>query len=109
MDYVLQLLKAFANERRLQIVKLLLKKGELFIEEIAEELKIPLATCCRNLKILEKAYVVLSRYKNGRALYKLNNPNTHIYNKLIIELIKLSEEKREKTSRVKRRHAKSQK
>ena len=68
MDYVLQLLKAFANERRLQIVKLLLKKGELFIEEIAEELKIPLATCCRNLKILEKAYVVLSRYKNGRAL-----------------------------------------
>ena len=76
MDYILQLLKAFANERRLEMVRLLLKKGEISIEEIAKELKIPLATCCRNLKILEKAYVVLSRYRNGKALYKLNNPNS---------------------------------
>jgi len=99
MNYVLQLFKAVANERRLKMVKVLLEKGELSIGEIAEELRIPLATCCRNLKILEKAYVVLSRYKNGKALYKLNNPGKHKYNKVIIELIKLSDERKRRRKR----------
>jgi len=89
MDYLLQLFKAVSNERRLKIVELLLKEGELVVEKIAQKLKIPLATCCRNLKILEKAYVVESRRKKGYALYRLNKPDKHIYNRLLIELIKL--------------------
>ncbi len=97
MDYILQLFKALANDRRLKIVELLLDKGELLIEDIAHTLKMPLATCCRNLKILEKAYIVLSRHKKGRVLYKLNQPHTHIYNKLIMKLIKLHDERRPKS------------
>ena len=88
MDYLLQLFKGVANERRMKLIKLLLDKGEMYIEDIAAELKIPLATCCRNLKVLERVYMVKSRRKNGRVLYQLNNPTKHSYNKTIIELIK---------------------
>lgn len=89
MDYFLQLFKAVANDRRLRIIELLLNQGELPLDEIAAQLKIPLATTCRNLKILEKAYLVISRYKEGYVRYNLNKPNEHIYNKFIIELVRL--------------------
>ena len=88
MDYLLQLFKGVANERRMKLIKLLLDKGEMYIEDIAASLKIPLATCCRNLKVLERIYMVQSRRKSGRVLYQLNNPTKHPYNKPIIELIK---------------------
>ncbi len=88
MDYILQLFKGVANERRMKLVELLLDRGEMYIEDIATTLKIPLATCCRNLKILERVYMVKSRRKNSRVLYQLNNPGEHPYNKPIIEIIK---------------------
>lgn len=88
MDYLLQVFKALANDRRLRILELLLDKGELHIENMASELKIPLATCCRNLKILEKTYIISSRRNKGHVLYKLNKPDDHIYNKRIFELIR---------------------
>jgi len=88
MDYLLQLFKGIGNERRMRMVELLLDKGEMYIENIASTLKIPKTTCCRNLKILERVYIVNSRRKNGRVLYHLNNPTKHLYNRSIIGLIK---------------------
>ena len=89
MDYLLQLFKGVANETRLKIIELLLKGDERSIEDIANELKIPFATCCRNLKILERVYLVESKRKMGYVFYRLNKPDKHIYNKLIVELVKL--------------------
>jgi len=94
MDYLLQIFRALGYERRLKIIELLLEKGELSIEEIASAIKIPLATCCRNLKVLERAYLVNSRRKSGQVFYQLNRPNEHPYNRLIIELIKLRRERK---------------
>ena len=88
MDYLLQLFKGIANDRRIKLIELLLDKGEMYIEDIAFTLKIPLSTCCRNLKVLERVYIVLSRRKDGRVLYQLNNHTKHPYNKLILRLIK---------------------
>jgi DNA-binding transcriptional ArsR family regulator len=96
MDYILQVFKALAHERRLKILELLLEKGELSIEEIARQLKIPSTTCCRNLKILERVYLVNSRRKENRVFYSLNLPKGHPYNKLIFQLIKLRKERRVK-------------
>jgi len=45
MDYLLQIFKALANERRLKMIEFLLDRGELSIEEIARNLRIPNATC----------------------------------------------------------------
>jgi predicted transcriptional regulator len=65
VDYLLQVFKALANDRRLQTIELLLDRGDLPIEGIASRLKIPLATCCRNLKVLERTYLVSSRRRKG--------------------------------------------
>ena len=88
MDYLLQLFKALANPKRVQIIEYLLCNGETHIEVIAKDLKIPLATCCRNLKILEKVYLVISRIKNGKAFYSIKNPAEHPYREKLIELVK---------------------
>jgi DNA-binding transcriptional ArsR family regulator len=69
MDYLLQIFRALGYERRLKIIELLLEKGELSIEEIASAIKIPLTTCCRNLKVLERAYLVNSRRKSGQVFF----------------------------------------
>lgn len=95
MDYILQIFKAVANDRRLDILGLLLKGGELTIEKIASTLKIPETTVCRNLKILERTYIVLSRRKDGNVLYRLNRPNDHAYNKILFKLIKKRKPRRE--------------
>ena len=91
MDYLLQLFKSLANDTRLEILKLLIKSKdkEISIEDIASMLKIPFATCCRNLKIMERVYIIKSKRKNGYVFYSLNKPNKHIYNSKIIQLIKL--------------------
>ncbi|MCP2599185.1 hypothetical protein NLB65_01870, partial [Candidatus Aminicenantes bacterium AC-335-B20] len=46
------------------------------------------ATCCRNLKILEKVYLVLSKIKDGKAFYKIKNPSEHPYRKALVGLIR---------------------
>ncbi len=97
MDYLLQLFKGISNDRRIKLIELLLDKGEMYIEDMAFTLKIPLSTCCRNLKVLERVYMVSSRRKGGRVLYRLNNPTKHPYNKPIIGLIKRRNKKRKST------------
>jgi DNA-binding transcriptional ArsR family regulator len=67
MDFLTQLFKGVANERRLRLLELLLD-GELPIEEIASRLNIPEATCCRNLKILERVHLVRSHRQGGRRM-----------------------------------------
>ncbi len=94
MDYVLQLFKSVANERRLRIIELLLEKGELSIDEIAKALDIPPASVCRNLKILERAYLVTSRLINGGVLYRLNQPKKHFYSRHIMELVRRRQKER---------------
>lgn len=98
MDYILQLFKGIANDRRIKLIELLFDKGEMYIADIAFTLKIPLSTCCRNLKVLERVYVVSSRRKAARVLYRLNNPTKHPYNKPIIGLIKKYRKRKELNS-----------
>ena len=97
MDFLLQLFKGIANDRRIKLIELLLDKSEMYIEDIAFTLKIPLSTCCRNLKVLERVYIVSSRRKGGCVLYRLKNPTKHPYNKPIIGLIKKQSKKQKST------------
>ena len=100
MDYILQLFKALANERRLDILKTLLRGEELSIENIASETKMPFATCCRNLKILERTYVVTGRRERGFVLYSLNKPQEHLYNKHVIEILNLRIKKKKDSQKM---------
>jgi len=88
MDFLTQLFKGVANERRLQMLELLVDGGEILIEEIASRLKIPEATCCRNLKILERVHLVRSHRRSGRVFYSINASQGYLYNRTIIDLIR---------------------
>jgi len=92
MDFLLQLYKSVANERRLRILGVLINGEELCIEEIASQIKIPFATCCRNLKILERVNLVKSSTRNGRVLYRINSKSKYKNNQQIIDMIKRNTE-----------------
>ena len=93
MDYLLQVFKALAHDRRLRIIELLSERHELTIEVLSSELKIPFASCCRNLKILERVYIVKSRRAGGYVFYSLNKPDDHIYNRHILDMVLLRKKK----------------
>jgi DNA-binding transcriptional ArsR family regulator len=71
MEMLERVYKAVANKKRLRMLSLLLKNKEMLLEEIYNELKIPQATASRNLKILEKAGFLSSRFFRGKVYYSL--------------------------------------
>lgn len=78
MDYLLQLFKGVANQTRIRFIEMLLNNKKYTIEELSEKLRIPIATCCRNLKILEKVYLVESRRSKGFVFYRLQPDKTYL-------------------------------
>ncbi len=88
MQFLTQLFKAVANERRLRILELLLKENNLPAETIGERLKIPTATVCRNLKLLERVNLVKSHRRNVVVYYSINNNNAYIYSQQVLDIVK---------------------
>ncbi|MEO0206598.1 MAG: metalloregulator ArsR/SmtB family transcription factor [candidate division WOR-3 bacterium] len=88
MDFLLRLLKALANETRIEIVQLLIKSGQLSLNEIATEINRPYKTVAGHLKTLEKAGLLKSQRFKGETLYSLNTSVNLEYNRQLIGLIK---------------------
>lgn len=88
MDLMLRIFKALANETRIKALKLLLSEGELASEQISARLKIPPATGCRNLKVLERVGLVKSRIRGGRTFYSVDKSPGLQYNPLILEMLR---------------------
>ncbi len=88
MDLMVRIFKALANETRIKALRLLLAEGELLGEEISARLRVPLATACRNLKILERAGLVRSRIRGGRVFYAIDDSPGFQYNPLIWEILR---------------------
>lgn len=62
-------LKAMAHWRRLMILWELRRRGEMHVGELAEELDIPLKTVSRNLRLLERAGLVVSEPRGVYVYY----------------------------------------
>jgi len=87
MDFLIKIFKALANEHRVKLLHILMKKGEKEISELAHEIGIPYKTAARNLKILEQTNLVLSRRWQGLVYYSLRNEPGLEYNKALYNLI----------------------
>jgi ArsR family transcriptional regulator len=66
-----ELLKAIAEENRIKILRLLLK-GDNYVNNIAEELKMKQYHVSRHLTILKKAGLVQALREGKRVKYKIN-------------------------------------
>ena len=86
MDFLVKIFKALANQHRISLLHLLTKK-EKEISELAKELKLPYKTVARNLKILERTNLVISRRWKGQVYYSLRDEDHLEYNKTLYELI----------------------
>ena len=84
MKEKLELLKLLADETRLKILNLLLKKDS-YVEKIACELSLTPATICYHLKKMESAGIVNCSRSQFYIIYSLNR---EIFDKPLLELIK---------------------
>jgi len=87
MDIKLRVFKAVANEKRIKILQMLHKNGRMMLRDIAEELDVPEATACRNLKILENVGLVKSTINSAIAEYWINNDKNLSINHQILNII----------------------
>ena len=67
--------KALGNERRLLILKHLLKKGELTVSQISELIKLSFKSVSKHLAILENTNLVKSRKIGLNKLYSIDRKN----------------------------------
>lgn len=88
MDFLLRLLKAIANETRIEIVELLIKNGQLSLNEITTQVNRPYKTVAGHIKNLEKAGLLKTQRWKGEMIYSLNISGDLEYNRQLIGLIK---------------------
>ena len=86
MDFLVKIFKALSNQPRVNLLHLL-RDGEKEISELAKELKLPYKTVARNLKILERTNLVISRRWHGSVYYCLRNEDHLEYNRTLYDLI----------------------
>ncbi len=87
MDAKLRIFKAVANDKRLRIIKLIARKKRIGLSEIAATLGIPVATACRNLKILETAGLLGSEISAATAKYWLNRNRASLITDQVIKIV----------------------
>lgn len=72
----------------MDILLLLLERGELSVSEIASSLNRKMNTISRNLNILEKDNFVKVRHSSINAFYSIKEKDNYKYNQKIIEILK---------------------
>lgn len=68
--------KAFANRRRLAILKLLCQKRELTVSSLAKAIKLSLKATSKHLNILANADILEKEQRRLQVYYRLNSTAT---------------------------------
>ncbi|MDP2971087.1 MAG: metalloregulator ArsR/SmtB family transcription factor [Deltaproteobacteria bacterium] len=95
MDFLVKIFKALANSHRIELLHIL-RDGEKEISDIARKLRLPYKTVARDLKILERTNLILSRRWKGVVYYSLRNEDHFEYNKVLFNLIEKRYERSKK-------------
>lgn len=65
-------LKALGNRRRLVMLTILRRRREMHVGALAEATRLPMKTVSRNLRLLERAGLVLSDPQGAFVCYRMN-------------------------------------
>ena len=88
MDILQRLFKSVSGKTRIEILLLLLQKGELSVSAIAEELNRKINTISRNLGILEKDNFVKTRHTSSYVFYSIKEKEKYNYNVAILQILR---------------------
>jgi len=83
MRFVTRLFKALANEKRIQILYLLIRKGPLTVGAISERLNFPIQTTSRHLNQLEKVGLVKTRQRESWIYYQVAEKSPQVIRKTL--------------------------
>ncbi len=89
MDILQRLFKSVSGKTRLEILLLLLSKGEMSVSEIASALNRKINTISRNIRILEKDNFVKVRHTSTNAYYSIKDDPKFKYNREIFKILKM--------------------
>lgn len=88
MDILQRIFKSLSGKTRLDILLLLLEKGELTVNEISSLLNRKSFTISRNLRILEKDNFVKARHTSRYVYYSIKRDDKYGYNLAILRILK---------------------
>jgi DNA-binding MarR family transcriptional regulator len=89
MDILQRLYKSVSGKTRIDILLLLLDKGELNVGEIAFQLNRKISTISRNLRILEKDNFLKSKHASSTQVFYSIREDPHMnYNIAILEMLR---------------------
>lgn len=93
MDILTKIFKAVANERRGKIISLLLRKGELPVSKIAEELNTSFKTVSSHLLKLENVGLLKRRQNRLWVYYSINYDSQKLFNQMVVRMFQLFQKK----------------
>lgn len=88
MEKLERLFKSVSSRTRLDILLLLLHRGELSVGTIAIELDRKISTISRNLTILERENFVKARHMASNVYYSIKKNSDSKYNSAILKILK---------------------
>ena len=88
MDILQRLFKSVSGKTRLDILLLLLDRGECSVGGIASRLGRKISTISRNIGILEKDNFVRARHTSTNVYYSIKQEPRYKYNQSILEILR---------------------
>ncbi len=80
--------KAVANDRRIRILRMLLKKREMSISQISQGINLSFKSTSRHLLRLEDVGLIKRRQDSLWVYYSINREGLNRYNRVLLQLIK---------------------
>lgn len=81
------LMRVLSNQRRLEILQLLLASKAIHVGEISERLSIPFKTASRNLMILQRSGFVEAKPKGTYVAYSIRRSRLDRWNAILLGLV----------------------
>jgi len=88
MDALTKSLKAVANERRVSILKMLFKEGEMNVSQISQRINLSFKSTSRHLLRLEDVGLVKRRQDSLWVYYSINREGLNRCNQALLQLIR---------------------
>ncbi len=88
MELTVKVFKALANQKRLNMLRLLMREGELPVSVISKRLKISFTSASKNLLKLENVGLVKRRENSIWIYYEINRDRKYPYQELLFKFVK---------------------
>lgn len=76
--YTARIFSAFADETRLQILKLLMQDTDICVSSMADKLDISISAVSQQCKLLELSGVIVRNRRGQKICYQLNNSDSTV-------------------------------